>query len=266
MIKFNSSVKQPVKRLFTLGFEQMNAVKRDIDPRTYSQLQDNIDYYAQKIPEVKAFSEEIKTLNPKDLGTICDTLELSDYHAFLTEAEANLDKAYTQTLKEKLLGQMVKSSKENPAGMDLLNAVINNTDSTTSKYVLYAMSGGVLNDKNLSHQMVAASKVVPEVAKETLKGMYTMDFSKQESFLSFIKAMVRPDSQPDMIKSLFKEVVPFTDKRPEVFNIDVLGYLKSKADIEDVRARLKMLPELLENIGDKFKDFDLVKYLTKSEK
>jgi hypothetical protein len=29
---------------------------------------------------------------------------------------------------------------------------------------------------------------------------------------------------------------------------------------------LKMLPKVLEGIGDKFKDFDLVKYLTKSDK
>ena len=44
-----------------------------------------------------------------------------------------------------------------------------------------------------------------------------------------------------------------------------MGYLTSKADVEDIRARLKMLPKVLEGIGDKIKDFDLVKYLTKSE-
>ena len=67
------------------------------------------------------------------------------------------------------------------------------------------------------------------------------------------------------ITSLFRDVVPVTEARPETFNIDVLGYLTSKADVEDIRARLKMLPKVLEGIGDKIKDFYLVKYLTKSE-
>jgi hypothetical protein len=128
------------------------------------------------------------------------------------------------------------------------------------------MSGGVLNDKSLAHQMAATTKVVPDIAKETLSGGYTMDLSKQESFMSFIKSMVNKDTKSDKITSLFRDVVPFTEKRPETFEIDVLGYLTSKADVEDVRARLKMLPKVLEGIGDKFKDFDLVKYLTKSDK
>ncbi len=261
----STTPKQPVRRLFTSGFQQMGAVKRGVDTRNYSQLQDTIDYYADKIPEVKQFAKEIKTLNPKDLGTICDTLELANYHALLTKVEASVDKTYAKTLKETLLPQMVKASKENPAGMDLVNAVINNTDATTSKYALHVMSGGVLNDKSLANQMVATAKVIPDIAKETLQGGYTMDLSKQESFMSFIKSMVNPDTKSDKITSLFRDVVPVTDARPETFNIDVLGYLTSKADVEDIRARLKMLPKVLEGIGDKIKDFDLVKYLTKSE-
>ena len=265
MFKVNSVPTVPVRRLFTSGFSQMGAVKRDIDSRTYNVLQNNIDYYAQKIPEVKQFAKEIKTLNPKDLGTICDTLELSEYHALLTPLEANLDKAYSKTLKEKLLEQMVKSSKENPEGMDLVNAIINNTDSITSKYALHVMSGGVLNNKDLARQMVATSKVVPEIAKETLNGGYAMDLSKQERFMNFIKIFVQPDAQPDMIKFLFKKLVPFTDKRPEQFGIDIVDFVNSKANVEDVSARLEMLPKILKDIGEKFKDFDIVKYLTKAE-
>lgn len=265
MFKIGNTVKEPVNRLFTSAFSQMGAVKRDADRRTYNVLQNNIDYYAERIPEVKQFAQEIKTLNPKDLGTICDTLELHNYHAFLTKIEANLDEIYAKTLREKLLRQMVQSSKENPEGMDLVNAIINNTDSTTSKYALYTMSGGVLNDKSLARQLEATSKIVPEIATETLQGGYTMDLSKQERFMNFIKIFVHPESQPDMIKFLFKKLVPFTDKRPEteVFNIDVPAFVRSKADVEDVSARLKMLPEFLENIGDKFKDFNIVEFLTK---
>ena len=263
MFKINSAVKEPVRRLFTGGFSQMGAVTRDIDRRTYNVLQNNIDYYAEKIPEIKQFAKEIKTLNPKDLGTICDTLELSEYHAMLTSVEAAVDKAYTKSLKEKLIPQMVKASKENPESMDLVNAVINNTDSTTSKYALYAMSGGILNNKELARQMNATSKIIPEIAKETLTGGYTMDLRKQERFMDLVKSFVQPDAQPDMIKFLFQKLVPFTEKRPEQFSIDVIDFVNSKADVEDVSARLKMLPQFLENICEKFKDFDIVKFLTK---
>ncbi len=83
----------------------------------------------------------------------------------MTEVEASVDKTYDKTLRETLLSQMVKASKENPAGMDLVNAIINNTDSTTSKYALHVMSGGILNNKSLASQMVATSKVVPEIAQ-----------------------------------------------------------------------------------------------------
>ena len=160
---------------------------------------------------------------------------------------------------------MVKASKENPEGMDLVNAVINNTDSTTSKYALHIMSGGVLNDKGLARQMNATSKIIPEIAKETLTGGYTMDLRKQERFMDLIKSFVQPDAQPDMIKFLFQKLVPFTEKRPEQFSIDVIDFVNSKADVEDVSARLKMLPQFLENIGEKFKDFDIVKFLTKEK-
>lgn len=265
MFKINSVPKEPVRRLFTDAFSQMGAVKRSNDCRTYNVLQNNIDYYAQKIPEVKQFAKEIKTLNPKDLGTICDTLELAEYHALLTSVEAAVDKAYAKSLKENLIPQMVKASKENPEGMDLVNAVINNTDSITSKYALHVMSGGVLNDKSLARQMNATAKIMPEIAGETLSGGYTMDLSKQERFMSFVKSFVQPDAQPDMIKFLFKKLIPFTDKRPERFGIDVVEFVNSKADVEDVSARLKMIPEFLENIGDKFKDFDIVKFLTKEK-
>ena len=265
MFKINSVPKEPVRRLFTGGFSKMGAVKRSNDCRTYNVLQNNIDYFADKIPEVKKFAKEIKTLNPKDLGTICDTLELAEYHAMLTPVEAAVDKAYSKSLKENLIPQMVKASKENPEGMDLVNAIINNTDSTTSKYALHVMSGGVLNNKSLARQMNATTKIVPEIAQETLSGGYTMDLSKQERFMSFVKLFVQPDAQPDMIKFLFKKLIPFTDKRPERFGIDVVDFVNSKADVEDVSARLKMVPKFLENIGDKFKDFDIVKFLTKEK-
>ena len=83
--------------------------------------------------------------------------------------------------------------------------------------------------------------------------------------MNFVKSFVQPDAQPDMIKFLFQKLIPFTDKRSEQFSIDVIDFVNSKADVEDVSARLKMVPEVLKNLGDKFKDFDIVKFLTKEK-
>ena len=63
--------KQSVRRLFTSGFQQMGAVKRGVDTRNYSQLQDTIDYYADKIPEVKYFAKEINNVFIQGCSSCC---------------------------------------------------------------------------------------------------------------------------------------------------------------------------------------------------
>lgn len=254
---------RPVNRLFTGGFSQMGADHRAPDTRTAEELVQTIDYYVERIPELQQFAKEIKTLSPKHMGLIADTLELSSYHAMLTENEANLDRAFSQVVKEKLVSQMIQASKENPEAMELIEAIINNTDSITSKYALYSMSGGILNMKEFAQHMKESAKVIGVIADETLKGGYTMDFSKQERFMDFIKQFINQATISDKISFLFDEFIKLTDSINGVFNIDVPKFLRSTTPLAKVRENLAILPELVKN-GLKPEQMDIVEFTTKN--
>lgn len=268
MFKINCTTKKPVARLFTGAWEPFGTVRRTPDTRTFNQLTDSIDAYAQNIPEVKELAQQLKSLNPKYLGTICDTLELATNRELLNNSiniNAPLPQYKNRCVREILIPDMLYASKENTEAMDLVNSIINNTDSITSKYALCCMIDGILKNKDLSRQMLATSKVVEDIAKETLSGAANIDYRHQANFMDFIKACVNSTTNPDKIQLMFKNIIPAVNKMENNLEIDLLAFLKSKVDNEDILARLKTLPKYLENIKEGLKDFDLVKYLTKSE-
>ena len=121
-----------------------------------------------------------------------------------------------------------------------------------------------MKDKGLAKQMQETAKVIPDIAKETLDGGYLMDYSKQENMLNWLKVMINPQTKPDKITSLFKDVVSFTEKRPEQFGIDVNKFLTSNTPKEKIQENLKILPDVLKMLGDKIKDFDIVDFVTKN--
>ena len=65
-IEYNPNL---TRRIFTGDFAIMGHIKRKPDTRTISQLQENIDYFANKYSEVAKFKEELKAMNPKYLST-----------------------------------------------------------------------------------------------------------------------------------------------------------------------------------------------------
>ena len=253
----------PVRRLFQ-GNNPMGAVHRTPDTRTVGELTQTIDYYASKIPEVKQFANDIKSLSPKHIGLIADTLELSSYHALLTKIEAGLDNVFSQTAIEKLIPEMIKASKDNPEAMELVEAIINNTDAKTSKYALYSMSNGILNNKALAKHMSETAKITADIADETLDGMYQMDFSKQNHFMNYIKLFVNPNTVPEKIVFLFKDFIKVTDSINGVFKIDVGAFVTSKVPLEKIRENLAMLPELAKKMGLKPEKIDTVEFVTKN--
>lgn len=50
------------------GWQRMGAHTRPADTRTTQQLLTNIDYFAQRNPEVAQFKKELKSMNPEHLG------------------------------------------------------------------------------------------------------------------------------------------------------------------------------------------------------
>lgn len=262
---FKQVVEKPVNRLFTGGFEAMGAISRKPDTRTKDELVQTIDYYTQRIPEMQEFAKEIKTLNPKHMGTIADTLELSTHQEMLPTA-INLGAKASNgvTYRKAVVKDMIEASKTNPEAMELVDAIINNTDSTTSKYALGMMSGGVLKNKELAKQMQATAQVVPNIAKETLDGGYTMDYSKQENFMDMIKTFVNPNAKPDKIKALFTDLAPATEKLEPNFNIYMDKFVNSSAPMEKVKENIEVLPDVVKMLGDKANDMDVVDFVTKN--
>ena len=262
---FKQVVEKPVNRLFTGGFEQMGAIARKPDTRTKEELVQTIDYYTQRIPEMHEFAKEIKTLNPKHMGTVADTLELSTHQEMLP-TYVNLGAKTTNgvSYREAIVKDMIEASKTNPEAMDLVDSIINNTDSITSKYALGMMSGGVLKNKELAKQMQATAQIVPNIAKETLKGGYMMDYEKQENFMNMIKTFVNPNANPDKIKALFTDLAPATEKLEPDFNIYIDKFVNSSASMEKVKENIEVLPDVVKMLGDKVKDFDVVEFVTKN--
>ena len=260
-----TTLKEPVRRLFTGGFEQMGAVTRKPDTRTREELVQTIDYYTEKIPELKQFASEIKKLNQKHMGTVADTLELATHNEMLpTTVNLAAKTPAGVTYREAIVKDMIEASKTNPEAMELADAIINNTDSLTSKYALGMMSGGVLKNKELAKQMRETVKIVPDIARETLNGGYTMDYSKQENFMDMIKTFVNPNAKPDKITALFKDLAPATDKLASDFNIYMDKFVNSSTPMSQVKENIKVLPDVVKMLGEKVKDFDVVDFVTKN--
>lgn len=262
-----SVVKGPVNRLFTETFQKMGAVSRKPDTRTKEEIVQTIDYYMERMPELKRFSQEIKGLNPKHMGTIADTMELSSYRAMLP---INIDMSKINSrgisYRQAVIEDMIEASKTNPEAMELADAIINNTDSTTMKYALSMMTGGILKDNNLAKQMQATAKIVPDIAKETLKGRFNLDFAEQESFMNMIKTFVNADAKPDKINSLMKDLVAAVDnlESDANFNIYLDKYVNSNAPVEKIQENIKRLPDVVKMLGDKVRNFDIVDFVTKN--
>ncbi len=259
------TVKQPINRLFDGGWQPIGAITREVDTRSVEQLTQTIDAYAQRIAEIATFADDIKKLKPKHMGTIADTLELSQYQAMLpTNVDLNKLGNRGISYRDAVIQDMIEASKTNPEAMELADAIINNTDSTTAKYALAQMSGGVLKNKDLAKHMQETAKVVPDIAEETLGGGYLMDYSKQENFMQWIKTMVRPETKPDKITALFKDLSAFTEKRSETFGININDFLKSNASKEKMAENYKVLSDVIEMLGNKVENFNIVDFVTKN--
>lgn len=257
--------KQPINRLFDGGWQQMGAITRGTDTRTASELKHTIDAYVQRIPEIATFADDIKKLNPKHMGTIADTIELSQYHEMLpTNIDLKKVGSGGVSYRDAIIKDMVEASKTNPEAMELVDAIINNTDSITAKYALAEMSGGILKNKDVAKHMQETAKVVPDIAKETLGGGYLMDYSKQENFMTWIKEMVNPDTKPDKITGIFKDLIPLTENLPQTFIINVNKYLISGAPKEKLAENYKVLPDVVKMLDGKAEKIDVVDFVTKN--
>ena len=108
--------------------------------------------------------------------------------------------------------------------------------------------------------MKAVKEAVPVIAKDTLSGGYTMDYSKNNEFFNFVQHLCSSDGKPENFKLLGKifDIIENSSKKVQHFcNLDAL----KKADTAKVKQNLEVLPQVLKNADEAGKPIDVVDFL-----
>lgn len=255
-----SSVKNYIPTLRFDGFRAMGAHVKPADTRTTEQLLENIEYYAQRNPEVAMFKEELKSMNPKHLGLVSDICEIAnggEFRGFGIDIKKPVSNG--KSLFAFLMEKLPKASKENPKALDFAQEVINNTDNTTSKYFLTEFTG-VIDRPELGRHFEALKPMVKDIAQQTLNGSHTMDFEKQKNFMDFIKVMINPESKPEKI-SMLQKLVKAADEIPGNNELYIDDFVRSNAPVSRVEENLKTVPLVAEMFAKDGKSIDIVDFV-----
>lgn len=251
---------------FTGGFSSMGAVKRNPRSNTTEELMASIRAYAQENPEIAEFTKQMKDMNSQHLGLAQDIIDLSNIQEMLP-TNINLKQASKISGKTNfgvILNMLPKISKQNPAALDLTQTVINNSDTINSKYFLTKFFGYDLEKASVaSEQIKAVEGMVPTIAKDTLSGGYTMDYSKNNEFFNFIMHLCSTDSKPEnlkMLNNIIDSIEKFCKKTSPTCNLDDIRL----GDTAAIKGNLKHLPNLLENAEAQGKNVDISGFLTKN--
>lgn len=257
------SVKEPqlTRRLFNGGWETMGHVKREPDTRTTEQLLENIDYFADKYPEVARFREELKGMNPKHLGLVSDICELANHHELLNTS-INIKKPASngKSLFQFLMEKLPKASRENPASLELSQEIINNTDAIGAKYALGDLSP-LYDCKEAAQHIEATIPLVSDIAESTLKGGYTMDYSKEQNFVNGIKSFISPNVLLEKLRMLSK-ILKIAENSNATCEIDAFPFVTNNTPISTITKNLETFKELDKSMEGK--TINLTEFLEKN--
>ncbi len=261
--KRTGSIKAPVFRFG--GFEAMGAHTKAPDTRTTEQLLTNIDYFAERNPEVADFKKELKSMNPKHLGLVSDICELANRVEMLNTG-INIKKPAEnggKSLFAFLMEKLPKASKENPEALDFAQEVINQTDSIASKYYL-ASSTGLFDHPEAAEHLKAAKPLVKEIARAALSGGYTMDYSKERSFVETLSRFINKKAHIEKIKIL-PEVIKTADSVEGTVYIDSVPFIYKDTPMMQIRENLARFPqEAKKAIAKGQSEFNITDFLTQN--
>ena len=260
----SSSVKKLPNRFLENGFETMGAVTRKPRTNSTAELKSSINAFAVENPIIKNFLKDIENINPEHLGLAQDVIDLS-YTRQMLNTNINMleNKKGNSSILEIILEKFSKVSKNNPDAIELAQEVVNHSDIQNSKYFLARFfSFPIENYSHLAPQMHAAKKIVPCIAKDTLSGGYTMDFSKNEEFFRFITSLLSRDAKPENIE-LIDKIMEFINKFSSKLKLTCdLSEIKN-ADTAKLKENLNILPKVLE-IMPPGKNFEVAEFLSKN--
>lgn len=222
------------------GWQKIGAQTRPADTRTAAQLLENIEYFAQKNPEIAKFKNELKSVNPKHLGLVSDICELGEHLEMMSQSidMKALKDGGGKSLLSSILEKLPKASKENPQAMEFTKEVINHTDTTASKYFL-ADFGGILGCPQAAKHLEATKPLVKDIAEETLIG-YKMDFENERNFMTTIRSFVDPTAKPEKI-AMVKEILKPVEALPDRDMVHIDRFIRSDAPAAQIRANVPQL-------------------------
>ena len=259
MSLFNSVVKHTPTFRFG-GFQPMGASTKPVDKRTTEQLLENIEYFAESNPEVARLKDELKSMNPKHLGLVSDICELANKHELLnTNIDMKKLVANGKSLFAALIEKLPKASKENPEVLNFTQEVINQTDSTASKYILASIVE-LFEHPEASKHLAAARPLVKDIAEQTLSGGYLMDYSKEKNFVNLIATLINSNAKPEKI-ALIPKLTKAADKIPGKNAIYLDSFVKSNTPIKQVEENLKILPQAAEMFAKEGKTFNITGFV-----
>lgn len=248
------------------GFSKTGSFERVPDTRSFKQLAANINGFAQDMPEIKEFLPELSKMDVKHLGLFSDVIELSRTNVLMSVNLNPKSPVKEATFLQNIIPDMIDASKNNPNALNFMKGIIDNTDELTSKFALVELSGGILRENSLAKHFKAATKLIPDVAKEVLPGFYTTNLAKQKTFMELFKSLINPTAKIELLE-MVPEAIETIRKTPlndgVVFNIR--EFVRSNASVEKIKDNLKTLPEIVQGLFNKgTKVFDMDGYLTKN--
>jgi hypothetical protein len=248
------------------GFEKMGAAEKPLDTRTPKQIAANLDHYAKAHPEISKLFPEIKKSAHAKLAS--DISELAQRKVMLMQDIDLNQKVDGESAYEHIMKNFAKTSKENPAALDFMQEILNQTDTQTSKYALLHLPG-LMKNPPTEESLKAATTAVKTAAEATLDGGYTGDLSKQRDFINMLGLLTSPNSRPEKVKALpatIKIIDEISAQNPEkAMIIDVPKLLSDSRPHSQVMENLNTLNSSgLYKQMDTKTEFDIADYANKN--
>ncbi len=264
-----NNVTKTIKPTFRFNdWETLGAHVRPQDTRTTEQLLANIDYFAEKLPEVAKFKKELKAMSPEHLGLASDICELGTrQEKIATHIDIRQSAPNKKSLLEFLIERLPIASKENPEALNFSKEVINNTGTTASKYFLNEFAG-MLDHPEAGKHFSATKPLVKNIAEATLQGGYRMDYEKENNFVNSLWQFINPKVNPENIE-VINETIKTVSKLPKSCDnlnciIDSDTIINSKIPSAKMKENLSTFTEIAENLSKQTNEVNLSDFMTKN--
>lgn len=249
------------------NWEPWEFYKRPADTRTTAELKASIVAWSRNVSEVKQILPELESMNPKHLGLVADTIELSQKRA---TSWSDVDMVSVPDNRpfsplDSLMSILPIASKKNPHSIDFSQEVINNAGQVTSKFYLkdaaeldFLTMDGV--DKNFEKGV----PVVETLAKLALNtSSYNRPkFDKQEVFVDYVLALLDEKVKVNKIPLLKPVLEASYGTVLKVFDLD--KFLSDNVPIKVIKKNLETLPEASNEAYSFGKTLNINTYLSRS--